>query len=134
MEKHWCEFIAVKREVAVTLLSGHLVKPVAQEKVDKALVTEQLQQNQLMKLRRKHLRLKFSIERLEAELSDARKGTKEPLQLQFEQLQAERLQHNKQSEQQSEKVVKLQKKMKRNLEVRSRTARIVFQYLLPNNL
>lgn len=116
VENEWQAFMALKRDAAVAVLSRHLGKQAAQARVESALASEQLQQDELIELRLKHMKLQIRIHRLEAELSVGG-GARDPLQLQFEQLQAEKLQQKKQDEQQTEEWLKLQKKCSRSVEV-----------------
>lgn len=109
--------MALKQDIAVTVLSQSLGKQAAQAKVESAMAAEQLRQDQLIKLRIKHIKLRAKIHRLEAELRDEDECGRDPLQLQFEQLQAERLEQKKHIEKQSEESLKLQKKISSSLEV-----------------
>lgn len=117
VEAEWQAFMALKQDVAVTVLSRSLGKQAAQAKVESALAVEQLRQDQLIKLRLKHIKLSAKIDRLETELQDEVERGRDTLQLQFEQLQAERLEQKKHIEKQSEESFKLQKKMSSSLEV-----------------
>lgn len=109
--------MALKQHVAVTVLSRCLGKQVAQAKVESTLSAEQFQQDELIKLRLKHIKLRIKIHRLEAELRDREERSRDPLQLQFEQLQAARLEQKKEAEKQSEELLKLQNKISSSLEV-----------------
>lgn len=117
MENEWRVFMALKQDVAVTVLSRRLGKQAAQAKVESTLAAEHLQQDELIKLRLKHIKLRIRIRRLEAELRDGEERARDPLQLQFEQLQAERLEQKKHNEKQSEEALKLRKKISSSLEV-----------------
>lgn len=117
VENEWRVFMALKQDVAVTMLSRRLGKQAAQAKVESTLASEQLRQDELIKLRLKHIKLRIRIHRLEAELRDREQRARDPLQLQFEQLQAERLEQKQQAEKQSEESLKLQKKICSSLEV-----------------
>uniref|UniRef100_A0A3Q1J404 CCDC113/CCDC96 coiled-coil domain-containing protein n=1 Tax=Anabas testudineus TaxID=64144 RepID=A0A3Q1J404_ANATE len=119
VETEWQAFMALKQDVAVTVLSRSLGKQAAQAKVESALAVEQLRQDQLIKLRLKHIKLSAKIDRLETELQDEVERGRDTLQLQFEQLQAERLEQKKHIEKQSEELFKLQKKMSSSLEILS---------------
>eukprot|EP00064_Thunnus_orientalis_P003179 superscaffoldBa00000252_g3188 len=119
VENEWCVFMALKQDVAVTMLSRRLGKQAAQAKVESTLAAEQLRQDELIKLRLKHIKLRIRIHRLEAELRDREERARDPLQLQFEQLQAERLEQKKHSEKQREESLKLQKKISSSLELLS---------------
>ncbi|KAM6960045.1 cilia- and flagella-associated protein 184 [Tautogolabrus adspersus] len=118
VENEWRAFLALKQDVAVSLLGRLLGKQAAQAKVESTLAVEQLRQDELIKLRLKHLNLRIKIHRLEAELRD-RDDKRDPLQLQFERLQAERLELRKQTEKQHEESLKIQKKISSSLEVLS---------------
>lgn len=109
--------MALKQHVAVSALSRHLGKHAAQAKVEATLAAEQLRQDELIKLRLKHIKLKIKIRRLEAELHDEEEQAKDPLQLQFQQLQAERREMKKNIEKQNEESLKMQKKISSSLEV-----------------
>lgn len=117
MEDEWRVFMALKQDVAVTMLSRRLGKQAAQAKVESTLAAEQLRQDELIKLRLKHIKLRIRIHRLEAELCDREERARDPLQIQFEQLQAERLEQKKLTEKQNEESLKLQKKISSSLEV-----------------
>ncbi|XP_062300496.1 coiled-coil domain-containing protein 96 [Scomber scombrus] len=119
VEDEWRVFMALKQDVAVTMLSRRLGKQAAQAKVESTLEAEQLRQDELIKLRLKHIKLRIRIHRLEAELRDREERARDPLQIQFEQLQAERLEQKKQAEKQSEESLKLQKKISISLELLS---------------
>lgn len=109
--------MALKQDVSVTLLTRGLGKQAARTKVESVLVAEQLHQDELIKLRHKHLKLKIRIHRLEAELRDREEHARDPLHLQFEKLQAERLELEKQAEKQNEEAFKMEKKISSSLEV-----------------
>ncbi|XP_018529806.1 LOW QUALITY PROTEIN: coiled-coil domain-containing protein 96 [Lates calcarifer] len=119
VENEWQAFMALKQHVAVTVLSRCLGKQVAQAKVESTLSAEQFQQDELIKLRLKHIKLRIKIHRLEAELRDREERSRDPLQLQFEQLQAARLEQKKEAEKQSEELLKLQNKISSSLELLS---------------
>lgn len=116
MENEWRAFLALKRNVAVSVLGPRLGKQTVQAKVDSILATEQLHQDELIKLRLKHLNLKRRIHRLEAELRDGDQQ-RDPLQIQFERLQNELLEERRQIEKQNEESAKIQKKINSSLEV-----------------
>ncbi|XP_020508545.2 coiled-coil domain-containing protein 96 isoform X1 [Labrus bergylta] len=118
VDKEWRAFVALKQDVAVSLLGRLLGKQAAQAKVESTLAGEQLRQDELIKLRLKHRHLRMKIHRLEAELRD-RDDKRDPLQLQFERLQAERLELRKQTEKQHEESLKIRKKISSSLEVLS---------------
>ncbi|XP_051231275.1 coiled-coil domain-containing protein 96 [Dicentrarchus labrax] len=119
VENEWRAFMALKQDVAVTALSRRLGKQAAQAKVVSILAAEQLRQDELIKLRLKHIKLRSKIHRLEAELRDGEEHARDPLQLQFEHLQAERLELKKQAEKQHEESLKMQKKISSSLELLS---------------
>ncbi|XP_023126559.2 coiled-coil domain-containing protein 96 [Amphiprion ocellaris] len=119
VEKEWQALTALKQEAAVTALSRHLGPEAALAKVESTLRAEQLRQDELVKLRLKHIKLKIKIRRLEAELRDREDHSRDPLQIQFEQLQAARLEQKKHAEKQSEDSLKLQKKICSCLELLS---------------
>ncbi|XP_010740825.2 cilia- and flagella-associated protein 184 [Larimichthys crocea] len=119
VENEWRTLMALKQDVAVTVLSRRLGKQAAQAKVESILAAEQLRQDELIKLRLKHIKLRIKIHRLEAELRDREEHARDPLQLQFEQLQAERLEKKKHAEKQSEESLKMQKKISGSLELLS---------------
>ncbi|XP_035531069.1 coiled-coil domain-containing protein 96 [Morone saxatilis] len=119
VENEWRAFMALKQDVAVTALSRRLGKQAAQAKVESILAAEQLRQDELIKLRLKHIKLRSKIHRLEAELRDGEEHDRDPLQLQFEHLQAERLELKKQAEKQNEESLKMQKKISSSLELLS---------------
>ncbi|KAE8278885.1 Coiled-coil domain-containing protein 96 [Larimichthys crocea] len=119
VENEWRTLMALKQDIAVTVLSRRLGKQAAQAKVESILAAEQLRQDELIKLRLKHIKLRIKIHRLEAELRDREEHARDPLQLQFEQLQAERLEKKKHAEKQSEESLKMQKKISGSLELLS---------------
>lgn len=117
VEGEWRSFTALKQDVAVTVLSRRLGKQAAQAKVESALAAEQLRQDELIKLRLRHIKLMAKIDRLEAELQEEEERGRDTLQLQFEQLQVVRLEQKKHMEKQSEESLKLQNKISSSLEV-----------------
>ncbi|XP_073331451.1 cilia- and flagella-associated protein 184 [Pagrus major] len=119
VENEWRAFVALKQDVSVTLLSRRLGKQAAQTKVESALAAEQLHQDELIKLRHKHIKLTIRVHRLEAELRKREEHAGDPLHLQFEKLQAERLVLKKQAEKHSEEVFKMEKKISSSLELLS---------------
>ncbi|XP_041820959.1 coiled-coil domain-containing protein 96 [Chelmon rostratus] len=119
VENEWRAFVALKQDVAVTALSRRLGKQAAQAKVESTLAAEQLRQDQLIKLRLKQIKLRIKIRRLEAELRDREEHARDPLQLRFEQLQAERLELKKRAEKQNEESLKPQRKISCSLELLS---------------
>ncbi|XP_038586772.1 coiled-coil domain-containing protein 96 [Micropterus salmoides] len=124
VENEWRAFVALKRDLAVTFLS--LGKQAAQAKVESTLAAEQLRQDELIKLRLNHIKLRTKIHRLEAELWNREEHTRDPLKLQFEQLQAERLELKKHTEKQNEESLKMQKKISSSLEVLSNVKEKLF--------
>ncbi|KAI3375843.1 hypothetical protein L3Q82_004118 [Scortum barcoo] len=119
VENEWQEFVALKQDVAVAALSRRLGKQAAQAKVEATLAAEQLLQDELIKLRLRHIKLRMQIQRLEAELREGDDHARDPLHLQFEQLQAERLEQKKQAEKQKEESLRVQKKISSSLELLS---------------
>uniref|UniRef100_A0A665TW43 CCDC113/CCDC96 coiled-coil domain-containing protein n=2 Tax=Echeneis naucrates TaxID=173247 RepID=A0A665TW43_ECHNA len=119
VEDEWQELLALKQHTAVMALTQRLGKQAAQAKVESALVAEQLRQDELVKLRLQHIKLKIKIEGLEAELREREEDRRDPLQLQFQQLQAMRLEQRKLFEKQSEESSKLQTKIVSGLELLS---------------
>ncbi|XP_008283999.1 cilia- and flagella-associated protein 184 [Stegastes partitus] len=119
VEKEWRALMALKQEAVAAALSRHLGKKAAQAKVESSLRAEQLRQDELVKLRLKHIKLRIKIRRLEAELRDMEGHSRDPLQIQFEQLQAARLKQKKHAEKQREESLKLQRKISSNLELLS---------------
>lgn len=117
MENEWQALVALKQGVAVSVLSRCLGKQAAQAKVEATLATEKFLQDELVKLRLRHIKLSIKIHRLEAELCKWEEHAWDPLRLQFEQLQAERLELKKQTEKQNEESLKMQKKVSSSLEV-----------------
>uniref|UniRef100_UPI0037E994D8 cilia- and flagella-associated protein 184 n=1 Tax=Semicossyphus pulcher TaxID=241346 RepID=UPI0037E994D8 len=106
VEKEWRAFVALKQDVAVSVLSRRFRKQAAQAKVETILAAEQNRQDELIKLRLKHLKLRLKIHRLEAELRD-RDEHRDPFQLEFERLQAKRLVLKKKTEKQKEESLKI---------------------------
>ncbi|XP_059210193.1 coiled-coil domain-containing protein 96 [Centropristis striata] len=126
VENEWQAFVALKQDVAVSVLSRYLGKQAAQTKVEATLTTEELLQQELIKLRCKHLKLKIKTHRLEAELRQGDTHAKDTLSLQFEQLHAERLELKKQTEKQNEESLKMQKKISSSLELLSNVKEKLF--------
>ncbi|TDG99985.1 hypothetical protein EPR50_G00200410 [Perca flavescens] len=119
VENEWRALVALKQDVAVTVLSRRLGKQASQAKVEATLATEKLLQHELITLRRKHIKLQIKVRRLEAELREGDQRARDPLQLQFEQLQAERLEMKKHTKKQNEESSKMQKKISSSLELLS---------------
>ncbi|XP_029311323.1 cilia- and flagella-associated protein 184 [Cottoperca gobio] len=126
VENEWRAFVALKQDVAVRVLSRRLGKQAAQTKVEATLATEKLLQHKLIKLRLKHIKLRFNIHRLEAELCEGEKHARDPLDLQYEQLQAERLELKKHTEKQNEESLKIKIKISCNLELLSNVKEKLF--------
>lgn len=110
--------MALKQQVAVAALSRCLGKTEALAKAEATLATEQLRQDELVKLRMRHIKLKMKIHRLKAELQEVEEHGRDPLQLQYRQLQTARLEQKKQAEKENEECMKLQAKIISSLEVR----------------
>lgn len=117
MENEWQAFVSLKRDIAMSVLSRRLGKQASKAKVESVLAAEQLHQDELVKLRLKNIKLKTKINRLEAELCDREEAAQDFLQVQFEQLQADRLEHKKQAEKLNEESTKMQNKISSCLEV-----------------
>lgn len=117
VENEWQAFIALKQDVAVSVLSRRLGKQAAQAKVESILATEQLRHDELNKLRLENMKLKIKIHRLEVKLHNRNEHILDPLLVQFEQLQAERRELRKHTEKQNEEGLKIQKKISSSLEV-----------------
>ncbi|XP_017277545.1 coiled-coil domain-containing protein 96 [Kryptolebias marmoratus] len=126
VEEEWQALVALKQDAAVSALSRRLGKEAARAKVQSVLTAEQLRQDELVKARLKHFKLRFRVRRLEAELREKDERSRDPLQVQFEQLQAERLEQKKQAERQSEESLKLQKKISSSLEILSNVKEKLF--------
>lgn len=109
--------LALKREATTSALSHRLGKKVAQAKVDGLLAEEQLRQDELIRLRLHNIKLKTRIHRLEARLRDGEELARDPVQVQYERLQAERLQKKKQAEKVNEEALKVERKISGGLEV-----------------
>ncbi|XP_054656669.1 coiled-coil domain-containing protein 96 [Dunckerocampus dactyliophorus] len=120
VEDEWQALLALKRKLAVSLLSRHLGQEAAQAKVEAVLASERVHREELRRLRVKHVTLKSGVERLEAGLrNEEEEQARDHLQLQFEQLLANRMQQRKVFEQKSQEALKLHKKMKCTLELLS---------------
>lgn len=109
--------MALKRDAAMSVLSRRLGKQVAQAQVESTLAAEQLRQDELIKLRLQNIKLKTKIHRLEARLRDGEEHTRDPVQVQFERLQAERLELKKEAEKQNEEALMVERKICGSLEV-----------------
>lgn len=116
MEHEWQAFLALKKTVAMSELSRSFGTQAAQAKVESILAAEQYQQEQLIKLRLKNLKLNTKVHKLEAALCH-RPDEWDPVQVQFKQLQAERLEQKKHAEKQKEQSLKMQQKICSSLEV-----------------
>ncbi|XP_031584153.1 coiled-coil domain-containing protein 96 [Oreochromis aureus] len=116
VEDEWRALMALKQDTAVKMLSRRLGKEAARAKVEASLRAEQLRQDELIKLRLKHIKLNMKVRKLEAELRRGEEHDRDPIQIQFEQLQAEKLEQKKQAEKQHEGSLKLQKKISSSLE------------------
>lgn len=119
VDREWRELMALKKDMAVMMLSRRLGKAAAQAKVESTLETEQRQQDELTRLRLQNIRLKDRICRLESELREAEQRAGNPLQLQYEQLQIQRLKCKNYTEKQTVEALKVQRKMSRSLELLS---------------
>lgn len=117
VENEWQAFVSLKRDVAMSVLSRRLGKQASKAKVESVLAAEQLHQDELVKIRLKNIKLKLKIRRLEAELCNGQEDAQDLLQVQFEQLQADRLERKKQIEKQNEESSKVQNKISSCLEV-----------------
>ncbi|XP_039678873.1 coiled-coil domain-containing protein 96 [Perca fluviatilis] len=126
VENEWRALVALKQDVAVTVLSRRLGKQASQAKVEATLATEKLLQHELIMLRRKHIKLQIKIRRLEAQLREGDQRARDPLQLQFEQLQAERLELKKHTKKQNEESSKMHKKISSSLELLSNVKEKLF--------
>ncbi|KAF0038985.1 coiled-coil domain-containing protein 96 [Scophthalmus maximus] len=126
VEGEWRALVALKQHVAVTALSRCLGRRVAHAKVESTLAADQLRQDALIQLRLKHIELTMKIRRMEAELRDGEERDRDPLQLQFDQLQAARLEQKALSEKHSEESTKLQDKISRGLELLSNVKEKLF--------
>lgn len=116
VDAEWRAFLAQKKKVAVPELRRHLGSQAARAKVDSILEEEQQRQEELVKQRLKNIRLNTRIRRLEAALRSWEER-RDPVQVQFEQLQATRLEQKKQAEKDKERSVKMQQKIRSSLEV-----------------
>lgn len=117
-ESEWQALVALKHETATSALSQRLGGKAAQAKVEAVLAAEQLRHEQLIKLRLQNIQLKTRIHRLEARLRDGEELARDPVQVQYERLQAERLELKRQAEKQSEEALKVLRKTSGSLEVR----------------
>lgn len=116
MDSEWRAFLAQKKKAVVPELSRRLGFQAARAKVDSILEAEQQQQEELVKQRLKNIRLNIKIRRLEAALRDWEED-RDPVQVQFEQLQAKRLEQKRQAEKEKERSAKMQQKICSSLEV-----------------
>ncbi|XP_061815062.1 cilia- and flagella-associated protein 184 [Nerophis lumbriciformis] len=120
VEDEWRALLALKKKLAVPLVSRRLGQEAAQARVEATLESERLVREELRSLRVKHGSLKSAVRRLEAELRDEEEEQAgDHLQLRFEQLLADKMQQRKVFEQRSQEAFKLHKKMKRTLELLS---------------
>lgn len=84
--------------------------------MDAILEEERRRQEELVKERLKNIRLNGQIGRLQAALRSWEEQ-RDPLQVQFEQLQASRLEQKKQADRDKERSLKMQQKIRSSLEV-----------------
>ncbi|XP_060922677.1 coiled-coil domain-containing protein 96 [Limanda limanda] len=126
VEKEWQEFVALKRDVAVKVLSRYMPKRTAQAKVESTLASEQLKQDKLIKLSVMSIKLKMRIQRLEAELREVEDQRKDPVQLFIGQLHAARVEQKKLVERQNEESIRLQNRIRSDLEVLSNVKEKLF--------
>ncbi|CAG5929521.1 unnamed protein product [Menidia menidia] len=117
VEAEWRAFVAVKRDAAVWALTRRLGQEAARAKVDAVLATEQLREDELVRAGLRRLELGLRVRRLEAELRHGGGAGRDPLQVQFERLQAERLERKRRDEKDGEVALRLRKKMAGCLEV-----------------
>ncbi|XP_019955738.2 cilia- and flagella-associated protein 184 [Paralichthys olivaceus] len=118
VKKEWQEFLALKQDVGVTMLSRSLGKRTAQARVKSTLAAEQLKHDKLIKQRLTYVKLKMRVQGLEAELR-ALEEAKDPVQVLVAQLHATRLEQKTLTERQNEEAIRLQNKISRNLELLS---------------
>lgn len=116
MDAEWRAFLALKKKAAVPELSRRLGLQAARAQVDSILEEEQQKQEELVQERLKNIRLNTRIRRLEAALRGWEEQ-RDPVQVQFEQLQARRLEQKKQAEKDKERSMKMQQKIRSSLEV-----------------
>lgn len=120
MDAEWRAFLAQKKKAAVPELSRRLGPQAARAQVDSILEEEQQKQEELVQERLKNIRLNTRIRRLEAALRGWEEQ-RDPVQVQFEQLQARRLEQKKQAEKDKERSMKMQQKIRSSLEVGPRS-------------
>ncbi|XP_056883286.1 coiled-coil domain-containing protein 96 isoform X2 [Takifugu flavidus] len=125
VDREWRAFLAQKKKAAVPELSRRLGFQAARAKVDSILEAEQQHQEELVKQRLKNIRLNIKIRRLEAALRDWEED-RDPVQVQFEQLQAKRLEQKRQAEKDKERSVKMQQKICSSLELLSNMKEKIF--------
>ncbi|XP_034413289.1 coiled-coil domain-containing protein 96 [Cyclopterus lumpus] len=126
VEDEWRALVAQKQEVAVAALSRRLGQQAAQAEVEATMETETLLQQELIKQRLKHIKLRIKIHRLEAELHEEDQHSRDPRHLQFEQLQAERLELKKYTDKKNEVSSKMQKSISSSLELLSNVKEKLF--------
>ncbi|XP_061769739.1 coiled-coil domain-containing protein 96-like [Nerophis ophidion] len=120
VEDEWRALLTLKKKLAVPLLSRRLGQEAAEARVEATLESERLVREELRSLRVKHGSLKSAVRRLEEELHDEEEEQAgDHLQLQFEQLLADKMQQRKVFEQRRQEALRLHKKMKRILELLS---------------
>uniref|UniRef100_UPI003AAD4A64 cilia- and flagella-associated protein 184 n=1 Tax=Centroberyx gerrardi TaxID=166262 RepID=UPI003AAD4A64 len=117
VENEWHALVALKRDVAVTVLSRCLGKLEAQAKVEAILASEQHRQDELVQLRLEHIKLKIKARKLEAEVRVKEEPADELQGLEFERLQAEKKELNEMIEKRSEELFKLRKKKTSTMEL-----------------
>ncbi|XP_054457231.1 coiled-coil domain-containing protein 96 [Anoplopoma fimbria] len=126
VENEWRALAALKQNVAVAALSRCLGKQAARAKVEAAFATETQLQQELIKVRLKHIKLRIRTQRLVAELHEEEGHARDPLHLQFEKLQAEKLELRKHTEKQNEESFKMQRKISSSLELLSNVKEKLF--------
>ncbi|XP_037116335.1 coiled-coil domain-containing protein 96 [Syngnathus acus] len=118
VENEWRFLVGLKRKLAVSLLREHLSPGAVRAKVDAALGSEQLRRQELRKLRLIHAGVESRVVRLEAKLvEEEEEEGRDLLQRQFKHLLAQRMQQRKADERRSQEASKLQRNIKRTLEL-----------------
>ncbi|XP_061159840.1 coiled-coil domain-containing protein 96 [Syngnathus typhle] len=118
VETEWRFLLGLKRKLAVSLLREHLPPGAVRAKVDAALGSEQLRRQELRKLRLTHAGVESRVVRLEAKLvEEEEEEGRDLLQRQFKHLLAQRMQQRKADERRSQEASKLQRNIKRTLEL-----------------
>uniref|UniRef100_A0AAV2KTK2 CCDC113/CCDC96 coiled-coil domain-containing protein n=1 Tax=Knipowitschia caucasica TaxID=637954 RepID=A0AAV2KTK2_KNICA len=121
VDQEWREVLSLKKDVALTVLSRHMVRAEAQLRVDSALAWEQQQQEVLTRLRLQNLRLDSRIHRLQQELQEADRNATNPFQRQYERLQTRTSERKRRRQRRQQEARGAQARLLQRLQMQSHT-------------